>query len=214
MAEYDGKIKIGIDIGTKEVKDSLQDLSKNLDAVKARLKNLDKAFSQTSDRSTFDDQAQTFDKIKASLIVLAKEYQAVSDIIKKSGSSWGSNPILENMSNSYRLQFSRILKDALEFKAKLKAQIGNSVDNEVGVELDEEKFDKFISDLMSKLSSSAEKAGKKFNITPNIDLSSIQDELQRSERSSYRIISESMNFSDLGSDIKRDFIGNLSDVHP
>ena len=116
------------------------------------------------------------------------------------------------MANSYRLQFSRVLRDALEFKSKLKAQIGNSVDNEIGVELDEEKFDKFISDLMSKLSSSAEKIGKKLSIAPDINLSSIQDELQRSEKSSYRVISESMNFSDLGSDIKRDFVGNLQNA--
>lgn len=217
MTDMDGKIRIGVEFGTKEARDSLQDLSKNLDAVKNLLKTLDTDFKRTSDRATFEKQASAFDTIKAKLIVLAKEYQALNDIIQKSGSSWGSNPVLENMANSYKLQFSRIMRNVLEFKAKLKAQFddANMGEINVGFSLDEAKFNKFVSDLTSSLAKAADKAGKEFNITPDINLSSVQSELAaglNGGKSSYRIIAESMNFSDLGADIKRDFVGSLQNT--
>lgn len=217
MADMDGKIRIGVEFGTKEVRDSLQDLSKNLDAVKNQLKTLDTAFKQTSDSATFEKQASAFDTIKAKLIVLAKEYQVLNDIIQKSGSSWGSSPALESMANSYKLQFSRIMQSVLEFKAQLKAQLGdvNMGEMNVGYSLDEAKFNKFVSDLTASLSKAADKAGKEFNIAPDIDLSSVQSELDdglNGGKSSYRVIAESMNFSDLGADIKRDFVGSLQNT--
>ena len=214
MANVDGNIKIGIDFGTKEVRDSLQELSKNLDAVKNQLKNLDNAFKQTSDRATFEKQLLAFDEIKGKLIVLAKEYQALNDVIQKSGSSFSDNKFLEGMANSYKLQFSRIMRDVLDFKAKLKAQFGESADYEVGVELDEPKFNKFVSKLTDDLSKASNKAGKNFNIKPNIDLSSVKSELDNGfgGKSSFKVIAESMNFSDLGADIKRNFVGNLQNA--
>lgn len=213
MAEYDGKIKVGIDFGTKAVRDSLRDLNKELEAVKHNLKTLNSDFARTSDTASFNKQAEAIDALKSRLVVAAKEYQTLSDIIQKSGSSWGSNKVLEGMANSYKAQFSRIMRDALDFSASLKSKLGNFVmgDVNVGYNLDKEKFNKFVSDISSNLSNVAGKAGKEFNIKPNINLDDVASELLNG-KSSYRIIAEAMNFSDLGADIKRDFIGNLKNA--
>ena len=213
MAEYDGKIKVGIDFGTKTVRDSLRDLNKELDAVKHNLKALSSDFARTSDTATFNKQARAFDDLRARLVIAAKEYQALNDVIQKSGSSWGSNKVLEGVANSYKAQFSKIMRDALEFNASLKSKIGSFDMGEVnvGYSLDKEKFDKFVSDLSSNLSTAASKVGKEFNIKPNVNLDDVESELFNG-KSSYRVIAESMNFSDLGADIKRDFVGNLKNA--
>ena len=213
MAEYDGKIKVGIDFGTKAVGDSLRDLNKELEAVRNTLKTLNSDFSRTSDAATFNKQSEALDILKSRLVVAAKEYQTLSDIIQKSGSSWGSNKVLEGMANSYKAQFSRIVRDALDFNASLKSKLGNFAmgDVNVGNILDKEKFNKFVSDISSNLSNAASKAGKEFNIKPNVNLDNVESEMLNG-KSSYRVIAEAMNFSDLGADIKRDFIGNLKNA--
>ena len=213
MAEYDGKIKVGIDFGTKAVRDSLRDLNKELESVRNTLKTLNSDFARTSDTAAFNKQAEALDALKSRLVVAAKEYQTLSDIIQKSGSSWGSNKVLEGMANSYKAQFSRIMRDALDFSSSLKSKLGNFVmgDVNVGYSLDKEKFNKFVSDISSNLSNAAGKAGKEFNIKPNVNLDDVASEMLNG-KSSYRVIAEAMNFSDLGADIKRDFIGNLKNA--
>ena len=84
-------------------------------------------------------------------------------------------------------------------------------DVNVGYSLDKEKFNKFVSDISSNLSNAAGKAGKEFNIKPNVNLDNVESEMLNG-KSSYRVIAEAMNFSDLGADIKRDFIGNLKNA--
>ena len=213
MAEYDGKIKVGIDFGTKAVRDSLRDLNKELESVKHTLKTLNSDFARTSDTAAFNKQSEALDVLKSRLVVAAKEYQTLSDIIQKSGSSWGSNKVLEGMANSYKAQFSRIMRDALDFSASLKSKLGNFAmgDVNVGYSLDKEKFNKFVSDISSNLSNAASKTGKEFNIKPNVSLDDVESEMLNG-KSSYRVIAEAMNFSDLGADIKRDFIGNLKNA--
>ena len=213
MAEYDGKIKVGIDFGTKAVRDSLRDLNKELESVRNTLKTLNSDFARPSDTAAFNKQAEALDVLKSRLVVAAKEYQTLSDIIQKSGSSWGSNKVLEGMANSYKAQFSRIMRDALDFSSSLKSKLGNFAmgDVNVGYSLDKEKFNKFVSDISSNLSNAAGKAGKEFNIKPNVNLDSVESEMLNG-KSSYRVIAEAMNFSDLGADIKRDFIGNLKNA--